>query len=129
MYVICSDYQLKLVASTAGYKESNESVIRKAAEKVNVKLVFKKCDAFDPRAVGAAIGEILKHVEKDDYIIVNYTGGSAVVRLLLGAVGVALTMFMKTKIIYSIDYPGGIKVAADHTEALKAIFRELRSLH
>jgi hypothetical protein len=129
MYVICSDYQLKLVASAAGYKESNESVIRKAAKKVKAKLVFEKCDTFDPRAVGATIGKVLTHVEKDDRIIVNYTGGSAVVRLLLGAVGVALTMFMKTKIIYSIDYPGGIKVAADHTKALKDIFRELRSLH
>jgi hypothetical protein len=91
--------------------------------------VFKKCDTFDPRAVGVAIGEVLKNIEKDDQVIVNYTGGTAVVRLILGAVGVALTMFMKTKIIYSIDYPGGIKVAADHTEALKDIFRELRSLH
>jgi hypothetical protein len=129
MYVICSDYQLKLVASTAGFKESNESVIRKAAKKVKVKLVFKRCDTFDPRAVGVAIGEVLKNVEKDDSIVVNYTGGTAVVKLLLGAVGVALTMFMKTKIIYSIDYPGGIKVAADHTKALKDIFRELRSLY
>jgi len=129
MYVICSDYQLKIVASTAGCKESNESVIKEAARKVNTKLVFKKCDTFDPRAVGVAIGEVLKNIEKDDQVIVNYTGGTAVVRLILGAVGVALTMFMKTKIIYSIDYPGGIKVAADHTEALKDIFRELRSLH
>lgn len=129
MYLICSDYQLKLVASKAGYKESNESVIRKAAEKVKAKLVFKKCDTFDPRAVGVAMGEILKGIKKEDYIIVNYTSGSAVVRLLLGAIGVALTMFMKTKIIYAIDYPGGIKVAANHTEALKDIFRELRSLY
>lgn len=120
---------MKLVASTAGYKESNESVIKEAARKVNAKLVLKKCDTFDPRAVGVAIGEVLKNIEKDDQVIVNYTGGTAVVRLILGAVGVALAMFMKTKIIYSIDYPGGIKVAADHTEALKDIFRELRSLH
>lgn len=41
IYILCSEFQAKSVASAAGYKEPNEAVIKKAAEKVNAKVIFK----------------------------------------------------------------------------------------
>jgi len=126
-YVICSEYQLKHVAKDLNYVKSNEQVIREAAEKAGVEIVFKTCDVFDPSAVGECLGDILNKLNpKEDEVIVNYTGGTAVVRLILGTLGVVLSTVMKSKVIYAIKYPRGVDVSADHTEALKDIFERLK---
>ena len=56
----------------------------------------------------------------------NYTGGSAVVRLLLGTLGVMLLTMMKGRILYAIRYPKGVELTSNHTEELKDIFRKLK---
>ncbi|MEM2192260.1 MAG: hypothetical protein QXG38_01435 [Candidatus Hadarchaeales archaeon] len=58
-------------------------------------------------------------------MIINYTGGSAVVRLLLGTAGIISSTLMKAKVVYAIRYPSGIEKTEDHTEALRDIFRRL----
>jgi len=126
-YVICSDYQLKHVAKDAGFKKSNEEVIKEKAEKLGCQVEFKVCDVFDPTAVGEVLGEILGGLDpKKDELVVNYTGGTAVVRLLLGTMGVVISNIMKGRVVYAIKYPGGLDVSRDHTEALKSIFERLR---
>jgi hypothetical protein len=125
-YILCSDYQLGYVASHAGYTESNEAVIRKAAEKVGARLVFKKCDVFDPKSICESIGQILREVKpKSDEVVVNYTGGTAVVRLLLGTTGVVLSKLMQTRVVYAIQYPNGVRISDDHTEALRDVFKQI----
>jgi homoserine dehydrogenase len=125
-HIICSDYQLKYVAKHAGYDKSNERVLEEAAERLGVDVIFHLCDVFDPSAVGEELGKILEKVDSEkDELIVNYTGGSAVVKLLLGAVGVLLSTVMKAKVIYAIKYPHGMEISRDHTEVLKGLFKRL----
>lgn len=124
-YIVCSEYQKKAVASGAGYTHSNEAVIEKVAKKVGAKVVFQVCDIFDPRSVGDAIGKILREVKPKDEVIINYTGGAASVKLLLGASAVVLSRFLPIKIVYALRYKGGIEVFKDQTKELKEIFTQL----
>jgi len=125
MYILCSDYQLKHVASDVGRSQPNETVVKAAAREAGAKLVIKKCDVFDPSSVGEALGGILEEIRDADEIIVNYSGGSAIVKLILGMVGVVLSRLVRTKIVYAIEYPEGVRVVEDHTEPLREVYRRL----
>lgn len=122
-YVICSDFQLKYVASRAGYKKPNEEVIRDAAKKIGAEVIFCKCDVFDPRSVSETIKRVLQEVDIDkDEILINYTGGTAVVRLMLGAIGIKLLEFAQVRLLYAIRFPKGLRLEEDQTEVLKEVF-------
>ena len=124
-YILCSKYQMELVASSAGYTEKNEDVVEKAAKKTNTKVVFQKCNVFEPKSVGEAIGEIIKRIKPNDEVVINYTGGAASVKLLLGASAVVLSRFLPIRIIYALRYKGGLEKYVDQTKELKEIFRSL----
>jgi len=124
-YIICSDYQMKDVASSAGYKKSNEKVIKKAAEKAGTKVVFEVCNTLEPKSISEAIGKVVKQIKPDDDVAINYTGGTAGVKLLLGATAVVLSRILPIRIIYSVRYKGGIEVFKDQTEELRDIFKQL----
>ena len=127
-YLICSDYQLEHVATYAGYEQPNETMVRAAAKRVGTKLVIKKCDVFDLEATCDAVGEILQQISMDDEIVINYAGGSAGVKLILGMTGVVLSKFMRAKIVYAIEYPGGLRIVEDQTKVLGNIFKRLYEL-
>jgi hypothetical protein len=121
-YVICSDYQLKYVAKRAGFDKSNEEVIKEAATKAKTKVIFRRCDVFDPSSVGKVLGDILDQLDPyKDEVVINYTGGTAVVRLLLGTLGMIISTTMNVKIIYAIKYRRGVEIAKDHTRVLRDI--------
>lgn len=121
-YIIGSEYQFNHVASNAGYTKPNMEVVKEVARKTGTEVVFCKCDAFDPRSVFECIKKALQQVDiKKDEIIVNYTGGSAVVRLMLGTIGIMLSRFAHVRILYAIEYPEKVKVDSDQTEALKEV--------
>ena len=124
-YIISSDYQLKEVASHHGYKKSNEEVIKKAAEKTHTKVVFQICDTLEPKSISEAIGKVIKQIKQDDDVTINYTGGTAGVKLLLGATAVVLSKILPLRIIYSVRYKGGIEIFKDQTEELRDIFKHL----
>jgi len=124
-YILCSEYQMQIVASHAGYSETNEAAIKKAAEKTNTKVLFQKCDVFNPKSVGDAIAGIIKQLNPADEIVINYTGGAASVKLLLGATAVVMSRFLPIRIIYALRYKGGIEKYEDQTEQLKEIFKNL----
>lgn len=126
-HVICSDYQMKHVAGYAGYDKPNEEEVREAAKKHGAEVVFHECDVFDPSAVGEVLEKILGGLDpKKDELVINYTGGTAVVRLLLGAMGVVVSLVMNAKVIYAIRYPKGLYISEDHTEVLRDIFHRLK---
>jgi len=124
-YIICSDYQMKNVASAAGYKKSNEEVIKNAAEKAGTKVVFQLCDTLEPKSISKAIGEVIKQIKPEDQVTINYTGGSAGVKLLLGATAVVLSRILPIRIIYSVRYKKGIEVFKVQTDELREIFKQL----
>jgi hypothetical protein len=122
-YILTSDFQLKYIASHAGYKEANEAVITEAGKRTGTKVVFKECDCFDPKSVTDAIAKVLQEIEIErDEIIINYTGGTAVVRLLLGSTGFMLSGFANVRLVYAIRYPKGPKITSDQTEVIKEVF-------
>jgi hypothetical protein len=122
-YILTSDFQLKYVASHAGYKKSNEAVIQEAGKRIGTKVVFKECDCFDPRSVAGAITEVLQEIEVErDEIIINYTGGTAVVKLFLGATGFMLSGFANVRLVYAIRYPKGPNITSDQTDVIKEVF-------
>jgi len=122
-YILTSDFQLKYVASHAGYKKPNEAVIKEVGKKTDTKVVFKECDCFDPKSVVGTITEVLQEIEVEkDEIIINYTGGTAVVRLLLGATGFMLSGFANVRLVYAIRYPKGPTITADQTDVIKEVF-------
>lgn len=128
-HIICSDYQLNYVASRAGYKKRNELVLRDIAKKTKTRLVFQKCDVFNPVSIGEVLAKIIKEIDpKKDEVIINYSGGTAVVRLLLGTLGVVLSTMMNGKVLYAIKYPRGIEITSDHTKDLKDIFTKLKAI-
>jgi len=121
-YVMCSDYQLMYVHPD--YQKSNKDVITETARKTKSKVVFKRCNVFDPKAVRDCLADILHRVDPaKDEVVVNYTGGSAPVRLFLGVFGVQLAKFSpKTKILYAISYKKeGVEFSDNHTEMLKEL--------
>ena len=124
-YIICSDYQMKNVASSAGYKKSNEGVIKKTAEKTGTKVVFQVCDTLELKSISKAIGEVIKQIKPEDQVTINYTGGSAGVKLLLGATAVVLSRILPIRIIYSVRYKKGIEVFKVQTDELREIFKQL----
>ena len=124
-YIVCSEYQKKIVASAGGYTEPNGVVVEKAAKKTDTKVVWQLCDIFDLKAVGAAIGEVIKVVKPTDEIVINYTGGAASVKMLLGASAVVLSRFLPIRIVYALRYKNGTEIFKDQTEELKAIFKQL----
>jgi hypothetical protein len=116
---------MELVASSAGYTEKNEDVVEKAAKKTNTKVVFQKCNVFEPKSVGGAIGEIIKRIKPGDDIVINYTGGAASVKLLLAASAVVLSKFLPIRIVYVLRYKSGLEKYVDQTKELVEIFRSL----
>ena len=124
-YIVCSDYQLDYVAKEAGYTKPNKDVITDVAKETKTRVIFRKCDVFDPAAVAETVADILREVKGEDEVIVNYTGGSAVVKLMLGVLGVALSSLVGSRVVYMVRYPSGFEVTADHTEVLRDIFKKL----
>jgi hypothetical protein len=124
-YVICSDYQLKNIAKVANYKISNEAAIKEAAKKTGTKVVFKLCNTLEPKSISKAISEVIEQIKPGDHVTINYTGGTAGVKLLLGATAVVLSRILPIRIIYSVKYKGGIEVFKDQTEELREIFQQL----
>ena len=116
---------MELVASQAGYTKKNKDVVEKAAKKTNTKVVFQKCNVFEPKSVGEAIGEIIKRIKPGDDIVINHTGGAANVKLLLGVSAVVLSKFLPIRIIYALKYKGGLEKYVDQTKELNEIFRNL----
>ena len=124
-YIICSDFQLKKVASAAKYRRSNEAVIKKAAKKSGTKVVFQICDTLEPKSISEAIGKVIKQIKPEDEVTINYTGGTAGVKLLLGATAVVLSRILPIRIIYSVKYKRGIEVFKDQTKELREIFKQI----
>jgi len=125
-YIVCSDYQLNNIASDAGYTEPNQAIIEAAAVKTNTKVVWEVCDIFDVNSVGESITRVFNHINPGDEVVVNYTGGAASVKLLLGISAAVMPRTPPIRMIYAIKYPGGIEVFADQTEAIKNIFQRLK---
>lgn len=120
-YILCSDFQLENIAKDAGYDEPNQAVIEKAAEKTNTKVVFKKCNVFDPKSVSEVMGEIMREIKPEDEVNINYSEGTATVKLVLGATAAVLLKFMQNVRILYAD----AAALLDHTEALKCLFKLL----
>ncbi|MEM2907979.1 MAG: hypothetical protein QXP65_02105 [Candidatus Hadarchaeales archaeon] len=124
-YILCSEYQMKNVARSAGYKKSSQAVIERVAKKTGTKVVFQLCDIFSPQSVSEAIGQVIKQIKPDDEVIINYTGGAAIVKLLLGATAVVLSRFLPIRIVYALRLSDGKEIFRDQTEELGEIFRQL----
>lgn len=125
-YVITSEYSYDHVDEEGGFDEPSSEVVKKAGEENDTEIVFKKCDIFDPEDIGKVMGEILGEVGGDDKVTINYTAGSATIKLILGAAAVALSRILENlKIIYAIRYPDGEEEYRDQTEKLQTLFGNL----
>jgi len=120
-YILCSDYLLEYVAKDAGYTEPNQAVIEKTAKSTGTKVEFKKCNVFDPKSVGEMMGGILRELKPEDEVSINYSEGSATVKLVLGATAVGLSKYMPSIQILYAD----AAALLDHTKALKELFKLL----
>jgi len=80
---------------------------------------------FDPASMCATIAEVVRELKPTHDVVVNYTGGAANVKLFLGTTAVALSSFLRVKIIYALRYEDRIEVYKNQTEELKSIFKRL----
>ena len=124
-HIICSEYQMKNIASAGGYTEPSQAVVEAAARKTNTKVIWETCDIFDVKSVGEAIARVFSQIKAGEEVVINYTGGAASVKLLLGASAVVLSRMLPIRIIYALRYKGGTEVFKDQTEDLKALFKQL----
>ncbi|MBS3815703.1 MAG: hypothetical protein KGY45_03980 [Hadesarchaea archaeon] len=128
-YIVASEYQLNYVCERQGHEESNEEVIKAAAKEAGTELEIRKCDAFDLDEITDTVADILEEIsEEADEVLVNYTGGSANVRVILGLTGIVLTRVCPTKIMYAINYPEGPDVMDNQAEKLRDIYLRLNEL-
>lgn len=124
-YVLCNEYLMNHVPSSGEYHEPSKAILERAAQKTNTKLVWQLCDIFDVKSVGDAVAKVFKEIKPTDEVIINYTGGAASVKLLLGASAVVLSRILPIRIIYSLRYKDGTEVFKDQTDDLKSIFKQL----
>lgn len=120
-YILCSDYLLEYVDKDDGYTEPNQAVLEKVVNATGTKIVLKKCNVFDPKSVSETMGEILKEIKPNDEVSINYSEGSATVKLVLGATAVGLSKYMPSIQILYAD----AAALLDHTKALKDLFKLL----
>jgi hypothetical protein len=124
-YILCNEYIMNHVPSSGGYTEPSKVVVERVARRTNTELRWQLCDIFDVKSVGEAIANVFREIKPTDEVIINYTGGAASVKLLLGASAVVLSRIMPVRIIYSLRYKDGTEIFKDQTEELKAIFKRL----
>jgi hypothetical protein len=125
-YIFCSEFQTRAIATGHGYKQPNKTVIEKTARRFKTKVVWQLCDVFDIRSIGGALVRTFEKIKRTDEVLVNYTGGAASVRLLLGVGAILLSRKMPVKIIYAIRYKSGTEIYLNQTESLKEVFKRLR---
>ncbi len=124
-YILCNEYIMNNISSTGEYKDPSKVVVERAAQRTNTKVVWRVCDIFDVKSVGDAVAKIFSEIKPTDEVIINYTGGAASVKLLLGASAVVLSRIIPIRIIYSLRYKDGTEIFKDQTDDLKAIFKQL----
>jgi len=124
-HLIASDDGLKYIASEHGYTEQNSVVLKSVAKKVRCKLNVYRCDPFNPESIGDALSKILKKIDIDDDVTINYSGGTQAMSLVLGSIAVILSRIMPVRVLYSTRTPGGKEKIYDHTKVLKELFRKL----
>lgn len=125
-YVITSVYSYNHVDEEGGFDKSNGEVIKEVAEETGTEVEFMRCDTFDPEEIGKQIGIILEELDPDDEVLINYTAGSATIKLILGATAVAISRFMENlRLVYAIRYPDGREKYLDQTDSLGKIFTQL----
>ena len=61
-YILCSDSQLKHTAFNAGYTRPNKQAIAEAAKRTGTKVVYKRCDPFDPKSIMEAVRWVMRRV-------------------------------------------------------------------
>ncbi|MDI6884089.1 MAG: hypothetical protein QMD00_02970 [Hadesarchaea archaeon] len=62
-YILCSDYQLNYIYRERGYSKPNRQVVQEVARKVRTKVIFRRCNVFDPESISKAIRGILEEIE------------------------------------------------------------------
>jgi hypothetical protein len=124
-HLIASDDGLRHIASEHGYTKQNSVVLKSVAKRVRCKLNVYRCDLFNPESIGDALGKILKKIDLDDDVTINYSGGTQAMSLVLGSVAVILSNIMPVRILYSTRALGGKENIYDHTKMLKELFRKL----
>jgi len=124
-HVIAGEDGLRYVAVEHGYKISNHEVLKNAAKRVKAKLHIYKCDPFDPESIGDALGQILENLKPDDRVMINYSGGTQAMSLVLGSVAIVLSRIMPVQILYSTKTVRGEEKIYDHSEVLKELFHKL----
>ena len=124
-HVVAGEDGLKYVAREQGYEKSNLEVLKAAAKKVKAKLQIYQCDPFDPESIGDALGQILENLKPDDRVMINYSGGTQAMSLVLGSVAIVLSRIMQVDILYSTRTAKGEEKIYDHSEVLKELFHKL----
>ncbi len=124
-HVVAGEDGLRYVAVEQGYKISNHEVLKNVAKRVKAKLHIYKCDPFDPESIGDALGQILENLKPDDRVMINYSGGTQAMSLVLGSVAIVLSRIMPVQILYSTKTLEGEEKIYDHSEVLKELFHKL----
>jgi len=124
-HVVAGDDGLKYVAKEQGYNVPNSEVLKAAAKRAKSKLIIYKCDPFDPESIGDAVGQILENLKPDEQVMINYSGGTQAMSLVLGSVALVLTRVMPIQILYSTKTIKGEEKIYDHSDVLKELFHKL----
>ncbi len=125
-HVLGFEEGLEYIAEDLGYAEPNREVLFDTARRVGCMLEVHKCKHLSPKSVGKQVGKILDGVSLTDELLINYSAGSRVMSLILGAMAVERSLHMKVRILYSARMPSGEERILDHTEDLAKFFKKLR---
>jgi hypothetical protein len=118
-YILCSRYEMRNISKDAGYNKPSQTVIEQAAKRTKTRVEWVLCDIFNIEAISDTLFQIFKKIKRKDQVLVNYTGGAASVKLLLGMCAILLSKKLPIKIIYVLRYKAGTEIYLNQTEYLK----------
>jgi len=121
--LIVSEWSLNYVAKEQGYAKPNIEILKETAQQVGSQLFVYECDPFDPESIEDAVHRILERVKINDWVDINYSGGTQAMSLVLGSVAVLLLNKMPVKVLYSTSSQEGVNIF-DHTKTLKKLFKK-----
>lgn len=127
-HVVTSPEGFHYVASEHGYKKSNARVLRDVSKRTRCKLKVHFCDPFDPDSISNAVGVVLTKLKPRDKVIINYSGGTQAMSLVLGSIAVVISNLVCVKLLYSTRLPQGKEKIFNHTKGLNNLFRKLHKI-
>ncbi|MFW6007797.1 MAG: hypothetical protein ACOCP8_00920 [archaeon] len=127
VFIFCSEYQMEHISEKTNHSQNNEDVIRESVAGDKINLSFITCDVFTPENIFDIIFDVIQEkISEEKSIIINYSAGSAPVRLVLTLISLyGSKKYEDIDLKYIINYED-LNVSSSHLNEYKSIINKLK---